>query len=72
VEKPLEKEATMTIEETLSAPHLVLRLSAELGVTPTLIVEAIKETPSISEIAKAYGRREATYNQMLNAIIEIF
>jgi hypothetical protein len=35
-------------------------------------VEAIKETPSISEIAKAYGKREATYNQMLNAMIEIF
>jgi len=62
----------MTIQQTLSAPHLVMSLSAELGVTPALIVEAIKETPAISEIAKAYGRREATYNQLLNAIIEIF
>ena len=61
----------MTIEQTLSAPHLVMSLSAELGVTPTLIVEAIKETPALLKIANDYGRGEATYNQMLHTIIDL-
>jgi hypothetical protein len=59
-----------TIDKALSAPHLVMCLAGELGVTPSLIVEAIKETPALLEIAKAYGRGEATYNQMLHTIID--
>jgi len=63
-----------TIDKALSAPHLVMCLAGELGVEPSLIVEAIKETPALLEIAKAYGRGESNYQQVLNAIInnEIF
>jgi hypothetical protein len=59
------------IEKTMSAPHLVMCLASALGVTPTLIVEAIKETPALLEIANDYGRGEATYNQLLHTIIDL-
>jgi hypothetical protein len=60
-----------TIDKALSAPHLVMCLAGEIGVEPSLIVEAIKETPALLKIANDYGRGEATYNQMLHTIIDL-
>jgi hypothetical protein len=68
---PHRKEIEMnSIEKALSAPHLVMCLAGELGVTPSLIVEAIKETPALLKITNAYGRGESNYQQVLNAIID--
>ena len=61
-----------TTEKAMSAPHLIMSLAAELGVTPSLIVETIKETPELLKIANAYGRGESNYQEMLNAIINFF
>jgi hypothetical protein len=61
-----------TIEATLTAPHLLLRLSAELGVTPSLIVETIKESPELVKLISAYGRGETTYNNVLATLVNCF
>lgn len=57
-----------TINKTMSAENLVLALSAEHQVTPSLIVEAIKDNVGLWATVKSYGNGNATYERVSESL----
>lgn len=56
----------------MSASDLVYCLAGDLDVTPSLIVETIKETPELLATANSYGRGEISYKEILDATSNYF
>jgi hypothetical protein len=52
----------------MSAENLVLCLAGEIGSLPALIVEAIQGDTDTLALVRRYGKGEATYEEVLEAV----
>ena len=55
----------------MSAENLVLCLAGEIGSLPALIVEAIQGDTDTLALVRRYGKGEATYEEVLEAVSAI-
>lgn len=52
----------------MSAPTLILCLAGDLSADPASLVEAIQEDPDTLSMIRRYGRGEADYEEVLEAV----
>lgn len=52
----------------MSAVSLVSCLAGEMDSLPELVLEAIKEDESVLALVRQYGKGEATYEEVLEAV----
>lgn len=56
------------MDKPMSAVSLISCLAGEIGSLPDLIVEAIKEDSEVLALVRQYGKGNATYQEVLEAV----
>ena len=55
-------------DKPMSSTHLILCLSGDMEIDPSLIVETIKEDPDLMRVMRSYGAGDFTYEQVLDTV----
>lgn len=67
-----------TISKPMSATNLILCLSGDLGVDPSILMESIQEERDFQELGditrliKSYGAGDLTYESVLDTLADYF
>jgi hypothetical protein len=56
------------VDKPMSAVSLISCLAGEIGSLPALLVEAIQEDQEVLALVRQYGKGNATYQEVLEAV----
>ena len=56
----------------MSATNLILCLSGDMEIDPSLLVETIKEDSDLLRVVRSYGAGDFTYAQVLDTLADYF
>jgi hypothetical protein len=59
-------------EKPMSATRLVLCLSGDMEIDPSLMVETIKEDTDLMRVVRSYRAGDFTYAQVLDSLADYF
>lgn len=61
-----------TVNKPMGSTELILCLSANIGIEPGLLVEAIGDDENLIKVVKSYRLGDLTFNQVLDTLGEYF